>query len=75
MFDSLFVVLDILKHKSLYAHCSELNVSVGEQVKSGDKIATVGSTGVTTGNHLHFEIRKNGEAVDPLRIFSWSVDD
>lgn len=62
-------------YKSLYAHCSELKVSVGEQVKSGDEIATVGSTGVTTGNHLHFEIRKNDEAVDPLHTFSWSTDE
>ena len=60
-------------YKSLYAHCSELKVSVGDQVKSGAEIATVGSTGVTTGNHLHFEIRKNDEAVDPLRVFSWST--
>lgn len=52
---------------SCYAHCSSINVSVGQQVNAGDYIATVGSTGNSTGNHLHFEIRVNGVQVDPLQ--------
>lgn len=52
--------------ETLYAHASKLNVSVGAKVSQGDKIAEVGSTGRSTGNHLHFEIRINGKAVDPL---------
>ena len=51
--------------QTYYGHCSKLLVSVGEQVEAGDVIAKVGSTGNSTGNHLHFEIRKNGKALNP----------
>ncbi|MDR0293410.1 MAG: peptidoglycan DD-metalloendopeptidase family protein [Oscillospiraceae bacterium] len=51
---------------SLYAHMSSFaNVKVGSMVKTGDVVGYVGSTGVSTGNHLHFEIRKNNVPVDP----------
>ena len=49
-----------------YAHCSQLLVKKGDTVKQGQIIALVGSTGVSTGSHLHFEVRINGVAVDPL---------
>ena len=52
-------------YKSLYAHCSSLAVKVGDYVVQGDTIAYVGSTGLSTGNHLHFEIRVNDQYVDP----------
>lgn len=48
-----------------YAHCSKLYVNAGVRVSAGDKIAAVGSTGNSTGSHLHFEIRKNGKALNP----------
>ena len=50
---------------SLYAHCSKLIAQVGDKVQKGDKIAEVGSTGNSTGNHLHFAMLENGEYVDP----------
>lgn len=50
---------------TLYGHNQKLNVKVGQQVKQGDVIAYAGSTGNSTGPHVHFEIRVNGEAVDP----------
>ena len=50
-----------------YAHCTDLYGTVGQQVNEGDIIATVGSTGNSTGNHLHLEIRVNGTAINPQR--------
>ena len=52
--------------KTLYAHASELIVSKGDQVKKGMLIARMGSTGNSTGPHLHYEIRLNDEPIDPM---------
>lgn len=51
---------------TMYGHCSELLVSVGQTVQQRQIIAKVGSTGNSTGNHCHFEIRVNGSSVNPL---------
>lgn len=49
----------------LYAHCSELDVTEGQEVKKGDVVAKVGSTGKATGPHLHIEIKREDRYVDP----------
>ena len=51
--------------QTYYGHCSKLYASVGDEVAAGDVIAAVGSTGNSTGNHLHLEIRLNGTKINP----------
>ena len=54
-------------YETLYAHCSRLAVTTGQIVSAGKIVAYVGRTGVATGPHLHFEVRKNGAYQNPLR--------
>lgn len=56
-------------YQTVYAHMSNCNVSEGQTVSQGQVIGTVGSTGWSTGDHLHFEIRSNGTAVSPWNFF------
>ncbi|MFN4935626.1 peptidoglycan DD-metalloendopeptidase family protein [Bradyrhizobium sp.] len=56
-----------------YGHLSEINVKIGQQVKIGDIIGEVGSTGRSTGPHLHYETRIDGEAVDPQKFLRAGV--
>lgn len=66
-----YIVLDHGNGKStLYAHCSGLAVSSGQSVSKGQVIGYVGSTGYSTGNHLHFEFRVNGQKVNPANYVS-----
>lgn len=51
---------------TLYGHASELYVTVGQPVQRGQVVAAVGSTGLSTGPHLHFEVRQQGEPMDPI---------
>ncbi|MFP4481817.1 MAG: murein hydrolase activator EnvC family protein, partial [Thermovirgaceae bacterium] len=61
----------ILDHGSdlttVYAHLSQIGIQEGQAVKAGQQIGKVGQTGVATASHLHFEVRVNGEARDPMR--------
>ena len=56
---------------TVYAHCSKLNVGVGDYVAQGQEIGKVGSTGKVTGPHLHFEIRRENRYIDPSMILNF----
>lgn len=56
-------------YSTLYAHTTGIQVKAGDVVKRGDKIATMGSSGRSTGTHLHYEVWKDGQAVNPRNYF------
>jgi murein DD-endopeptidase MepM/ murein hydrolase activator NlpD len=56
--------------ETLYGHLSRITVKVGQEVTVGQKIGEVGSTGHSTGNHLHYEVRKNGKAINPIKFLT-----
>ncbi len=56
--------------ETLYGHLSHIDVKVGQEVTAGQKIGEVGSTGRSTGAHLHYEVRKNGKAINPVGFLS-----
>lgn len=60
------VMIDHGDTVTVYAHNSAFNVSAGQQVSAGDVVCFIGSTGLSTGPHLHFEVRVNGSTVNPL---------
>ncbi len=59
--------------KTTYNHCDKLLVTEGDKVQKGEKIALVGSTGYSTGNHLHFETILNGKYVNPLWVLEYGT--
>ncbi len=56
-------------YETLYGHCSAICAGVGQAVSRGEVIAYVGSTGNSTGNHLHFEVRNGGQKMDPMQFY------
>lgn len=56
--------------ETLYGHLSRITVHIGQKVTAGEKIGEIGSTGRSTGNHLHYEVRKNGRPVNPISYLS-----
>ena len=58
------------RYSTAYGHMSEIAVEAGQEVKQGELIGYIGSTGWSTGPHLHFEIRLDGERIDPEEVFS-----
>lgn len=67
------VILQSGANRTLYAHMSRLSVVAGQQVRRGQQIGLCGSTGNSTGPHLHFEVYINGQVVNPLpRLPAWT---
>jgi murein DD-endopeptidase MepM/ murein hydrolase activator NlpD len=67
-YGNMVVIQHNASQSTVYAHLSRMNVRKGQTIKQGDNIGAVGSTGMSTGPHLHFEFRINGRHVDPLTL-------
>ncbi|MDR2130383.1 MAG: M23 family metallopeptidase [Odoribacteraceae bacterium] len=65
-----YIVIDHgFDYKTLYAHLEKINVAKGKKVQRGDVIALLGNSGQVSGPHLHYEVHKNGKAIDPINYF------
>ena len=70
-YNSIYGKMIVIDHgkgvETVYGHCSKVLVNVGDKIKKGDLIGRIGTTGRSTGPHLHFELRVNGEAINPIK--------
>lgn len=73
-FGNLVVVTHGYGFKTYYAHMSKIDVKVGQVVRKGQKLGEVGSTGRSTGPHLHYEIHYLGKRVNPMSFTEWNID-
>lgn len=56
-------------YKTLYAHMDKILAKKGQKIKRGDVIGYLGNTGLSTGPHLHYEVRKNDKPIDPINFY------
>ena len=69
------IVIDhIAGFSTVYAHLGSIMVTAHKQVKRGEQIGTIGVSGMTTEPHVHYEVWRNGEVVDPGELFFPSID-
>jgi murein DD-endopeptidase MepM/ murein hydrolase activator NlpD len=68
----LVIVAHVAGYETWYGHLSAYDVEAGQHVRRGEQIGKMGSSGMSTGSHLHFEVRENGHLRDPLRFLSES---
>ena len=70
IFGNYVIIKHINGYQTMYAHMSKALVKSGQSVEQGEKIGLVGSTGYSTGPHLHFMVFKNGSHMDPMLVLS-----
>lgn len=73
-YGNLLIIHNSFGFKTMYAHLDSIDVKVGDAVKKGEPIAKVGSTGLSSGPHLHYEIRYVQRTVNPQRFIDWSLE-
>ena len=73
-FGNLIKIRHAFGYETLYAHLSRIRVSVGDRVEAGDRIGDMGSTGRSTGSHLHYEVHRDGRPVDPMTYLKAAED-
>jgi murein DD-endopeptidase MepM/ murein hydrolase activator NlpD len=62
-------------YRSIYAHLSQVSVKAGQRIARGERIGYVGNTGLSTAPHLHYEIVKDGNKIDPINFFYHDLSD
>jgi murein DD-endopeptidase MepM/ murein hydrolase activator NlpD len=73
-FGNLVRIRHAFGYETLYAHMSRIRVAVGDRVEAGDRIGDMGSTGRSTGSHLHYEVHRDGRPVDPMTYLKAAED-